>query len=382
MPNLSEPVKKTALVLQGGGARGAYHVGAIKAIAEITERRRSPFKIVCGASVGSINAASIAVASNDFQAGARHLEDLWRSLNSSSIFNTRAIPLLITALRWAMTPIFTRLGFPTRGGLLDCEPLRLLLQREFNRSHLRSAIRTGSLHALSITASSYKRGEAVAFFEGVKEIEEWSRSRRRGTRTKISADHILASAALPFAFAPVKLEADYYGDGSLRLTSPLSPAIHLGADRILVITTRDGNTAPRANGERGAEESPSIGEMAGHALDILFNDSLEADHERMTRINQTISLVSPEARQKSPLRVIETVLLKPSRDMRDVAKAHAKQVPWAIRFLLQSLGPKNGDGRIESYLMFEPDYIGALIDMGYADTMNRADAILDLLRDS
>jgi len=380
MPNLSEPVKKTALVLQGGGARGAYHVGAIKAIAEITERRRSPFKIVCGASVGAINAASIAVASNDFQAGARHLENLWRSLNSSSIFNTRAIPLLMTALRWAMTPIFTRLGFPTRGGLLDCEPLKLLLQREFNRAHLRRAIRTGSLHALCITASSYKRGEAVAFFEGAKEVEEWSRSRRRGRRTNITAEHILASAALPFAFAPVRLESGYYGDGSLRLTSPLSPAIHLGADRILVITTRDGNTVPPTDG--AAEESPSIGEMAGHALDILFNDSLEADHERMTRINQTISLVSPEVRQKSPLRAIETVLLKPSRDLRDVAKAHAKQVPWSIKFLLHSLGPKDGDGRIESYLMFEPDYIGALIDMGYADTMNRADAIIELLRDS
>lgn len=380
MPNLSEPVKKTALVLQGGGARGAYHVGAIKAIAEITNRHRSPFKIVCGASVGAINAASIAVASNDFQAGARHLEDLWRSLDSSSIFNTRALPLLITALRWAMTPISTRLGFPTRGGLLDCEPLKLLLQREFNRTHLRRAIRTGSLHALCITASSYKRGEAVAFFEGAKEIKEWSRSRRRGTRSKISADHVLASAALPFAFAPVQLEGGYYGDGSLRLTSPLSPAIHLGADHILVITTRDGNTVPPTNG--AAEESPSVGEMAGHALDILFNDSLEADHERMTRINQTISLVSPEDRHKSPLRAIETVLLRPSLDLRDVAKAHAKQVPWSIKFLLNSLGPRDGDGRIESYLMFEPGYVGALIDMGYADTMDRADAIVDLLRDS
>jgi NTE family protein len=380
MPNLSEPRKKTALVLQGGGARGAYHVGAIKAIAEITKRRLSPFKIVCGASVGAINAASIAVASNDFQAGARHIEELWRSLNSSSIFYTQAMPLFATASRWAMTPIFTRLGYPTKGGLLNYEPLKLLLQREFNRSHLQRAIRTGSLHALSITASSYKRGEAVAFFEGANELKEWSRSRRRGTRTKISADHILASAALPFACAPVRRDSGYYGDGSLRLTSPLSPAIHLGADRILVITTRDGNTIPPTDGV--AEESPSIGEMAGHTLDVLFNDSLESDHERMTRINQTISLVTPEARKKSPLREIETLLLKPSRDLRDIAKAHAKQLPWSIKFLLHSMGPKDGDGRIESYLMFEQGYIGALIDLGYTDTMNYADAIIKLLRDS
>jgi NTE family protein len=379
MPSLSEP-KKTALVLQGGGARGAYQVGAIKAIAEITQRRLSPFKIVCGASVGAINAASIAMASNDFQAGARHIEELWRSLNSSSIFHTQAMPLFATASRWAMSPIFTRLGYPTRGGFLNYEPLKILLKREFNRAHLKRAIRTGSLHALSITASSYKRGEAVAFFEGAKEIKEWSRSRRRGTRAKISADHILASAALPFAFAPVRLESGYYGDGSLRLTSPLSPAIHLGADRILVITTRDGNTIPPTDGVM--EESPSIGEMAGHALDVLFNDSLESDHERMMRINQTISLVTPEARKNSPLRAIETVLLKPSRDLRDVAKDHAKKVPWSVKFLLQSMGTKDGDGRIESYLMFEQDYIGALIDLGYTDTMNNAGTIKKLLRDS
>jgi NTE family protein len=379
MPSLSEP-KKTALVLQGGGARGAYQVGAIKAIAEITQRRLSPFKIVCGASVGAINAASIAMASNDFQAGARHIEELWRSLNSSSIFHTKAMPLFATASRWAMSPIFTRLGYPTRGGFLNYEPLKILLKREFNRAHLKRAIRTGSLHALSITASSYKRGEAVAFFEGAKEIKEWSRSRRRGTRAKISADHILASAALPFAFAPVRLESGYFGDGSLRLTSPLSPAIHLGADRILVITTRDGNTIPPTDGV--IEESPSIGEMAGHALDVLFNDSLESDHERMMRINQTISLVTPEARKNSPLRAIETVLLKPSRDLRDVAKDHAKKVPWSVKFLLQSMGPKEGDGRIESYLMFEQGYIGALIDLGYTDAMNNAANIKQLLRDS
>jgi NTE family protein len=279
-----------------------------------------------------------------------------------------------------MSPIFTRLGYPTRGGFLNYEPLKILLKREFNRAHLKRAIRTGSLHALSITASSYKRGEAVAFFEGAKEIKEWSRSRRRGTRAKISADHILASAALPFAFAPVRLESGYYGDGSLRLTSPLSPAIHLGADRILVITTRDGNTIPPTDGVM--EESPSIGEMAGHALDVLFNDSLESDHERMMRINQTISLVTPEARKNSPLRAIETVLLKPSRDLRDVAKDHAKKVPWSVKFLLQSMGTKDGDGRIESYLMFEQDYIGALIDLGYTDTMNNAGTIKKLLRDS
>ena len=279
MSNSDQQLQKTALVLQGGGARGAYHVGAVKAIAEITACRRSPFKIVCGASVGAINAASIAVASNDFQSGTKHLEHLWQSLNSNSIFDTRAFPLLSNCLRWALTPVLARLGFPTTGGLLNYDPLRQLLQNEFKQDHLRHAVRTGALHALSITASSYHEGSAVTFFQGHQDIDEWRRARRRGERTSIGSDHILASAALPFAFAPVLLEDGYFGDGSLRLTSPLSPAIHLGADRILVITTRDGQPGPLKT--EAAPKSPTIGEMAGHALDILFNDSLETDHERL-----------------------------------------------------------------------------------------------------
>jgi NTE family protein len=378
MSNLNHCPEKTALVLQGGGARGAYQVGAIKAIAEITACRRSPFRIVCGASVGTINAASIAAASNDFQSGAKHLEKLWRSLTSSSIFDTRVWPLLLTGLRWAMTPVLTRLGFPTIGGFLNYEPLRRMLEKEFRHDHLRHAISTGALHALSITASSYSQGSAVTFFQGQGNIEGWSRSRRRGERTIINPRHILASTALPFAFSPVLLKHGYFGDGSLRLTSPLSPAIHLGAERILVISTRDGE--PELPDASDVQSSPTISEMSGHALDILFNDSLESDHERLTRINQTISLLGPDARLKTPLRFIETVMLRPSQDIRGVAFRHARNLPWAIKALLNSIGRFNSDGRIESYLMFEPEYVGALIDLGYSDTMDRAEAILELLQ--
>ena len=377
MPTPSLDHSRLALVLQGGGARGAYHVGALKAIAEITQARRSPFHIVCGASVGAINAASIAVATHDFQNGVAHLEGLWRSLRTQTIFDARALPLLGTSLRWAMTPVLARFGYPTTGGFLDYGPLCRMLEQEFNRDHLRSAIRSGALHALSITASSYEDGDAVTFFEGAREIEDWQRARRRGTRVRIGPEHILASAALPFAFAPVRLEDGFYGDGSLRLTSPLSPAIHLGADRVLVITTRDGTLGPVGR-KRGAT-SPSIGEIAGHALDIIFNDSLEADHERLLRVNHTISLLSPEARAQHTLKAIDTHLLRPSQDIRDQARAHARELPLPLRVLLRSLGTANSDGRIESYLMFEPGYVGALIDMGYADTMADAAAVRALL---
>lgn len=364
---------KVALVLQGGGARGAYHVGTLQAIAEFTGRRRSPFKIVCGASVGAINAASVAAAANNFQNGVRHLVKLWRSLSCKSIYDTRALPLLITMSRWAWTLLFGHLGFRVSGGFLDNTPLLHLLKREFDRQQLKRAIQTGSLHALCITASSYNEGMAITFFEGQKEIDGWTRARRRGERAVIGPEHLLASSALPFAFAPVQLQGGYFGDGALRLTSPLSPAIHTGADRILVIATRDSSPDP-PNGTDSLIR-PSIGEIAGHALDIVFNDNLESDHERMTRINHTLSLIAASAREKTSLRKIDTILLSPSQDLRKIARKYDQELPIAIRLLMRSLGSWGCDGRLESYLLFEAGYIGALLDLGYADAMERQDEL-------
>ena len=365
--------RKISLVLQGGGARGAYHVGVIRAIAEITACQRSPFKIVCGSSVGAINASSIAMTSLDFQRGAERLDALWRSLHCHSIYDSRALPMLARSSRWALTMILGQLGVRTTGGLLDYGPLSALLMREFNPRHLHRAILSGALHALCITASSYSDGTSTTFFQGDESIPAWSRARRRGERAVLRPEHILASAALPFAFAPVHLDNRYFGDGALRTTSPLSPAIHTGADRILVVGTRDSAIGPRN------PHQPSLGEIAGHALDILFNDNLEADVERLERINHTISLLDDAARTHTRLRVIEARTIAPSQDIRSLAKAHAGEMPRSMRLLLRSIGYAGGDARIESYLMFEPGYIGALIDLGYKDTMARAHTIRDFL---
>ncbi len=377
MPPRDATSSKTALVLQGGGARGAYHVGALKAVAEITGARRSPFQIVCGASVGAINAASIAYAAADFQTGTRQVDALWRSLHSGAVYDTRALPLLATSLKWASTLIFGHFGLRASGGLLDSMPLFNLLKQELTHKHLAYAIRSGALHALCITASSYSEGRAVTFFEGHKSIKPWSRARRRSERVRIGPEHLMASSALPFAFAPVLLGNGYFGDGALRSTSPLSPAIRTGADRILVIATRD-DIPPALPGPL-RQPPPSVGEMAGHALDIMFNDNLEADHERLVRVNQTLSLLTPAARRKTPLREIETVLLTPSSDVRSIAKQHVASLPLAIRLLLRSMGGSGGDGRMESYLMFEEPYIAALIDLGYTDTMARRDEVATFL---
>jgi len=371
MSGAGESGGKIALVLQGGGARGAYHVGVIRAIAEIAGPGHSPFQIVCGASVGAINAAAVAVAATDFQAGAAHLEELWRGLDSRSIFDTRALPLIATGARWAMTPVLGPLGFTTTGGILDYAPLHRLLCEEFSQEKLRGAIEAGALHAICITATSYTQGISVTYYQGIEEIADWERARRRGVRVALEPGHLLASAALPFAFAPVRLEEGYFGDGALRLNAPLSPAIHTGAEKIVVITTRDGQ--PDGPGHR--KGTPSLGAMAGHALDILFNDNLEADYERLTRVNRTLSLIPPEARAETPLKPIEALLLRPSRDVRAMAKAEAGSLPRALRLMVRGLGSTQGDGQIESYLMFEPAFIGQMIDLGHADTMARADEI-------
>lgn len=371
---------RSALVLQGGGARGAYQVGALKAIAEIARGRNSPFQIVCGASVGAINAAPIAAASSDFRHGVQRLERLWRSLRSGSIYDARAHILLMTGARWFWTMMKGHFGINAPCSLFDNTPLRRLLEREFDPGDVGAAIRAGTLHALCITASSYEEGKAVTFFEGGAEIEPWARARRRGERAAICAKHLMASSALPFVFSPERLENGYYGDGSLRLTAPLAPAIHSGAERVLVIAARDSRSKPAPGAEPG--KVPTIGEMAGHALDILFNDTLDADHERLTRVNETLSLLTPEALAKTPLKVIETLMLSPSRDLRDIAQDHASEMPVVVRHLLRSVGSWGSDGRLLSYLLFEPGYVGALIDLGYGDTMDKADDIRAFLGDA
>ncbi len=370
--------ERTALVLQGGGARGAYQVGVLKAVAEICGTRQSPFQIVCGASAGAINAAPIAVMAQDFQGATQHLELLWRGLRCNSIYETHALKVFLSSSRWAGNLMLGFAGLGTTGGLLDYAPLLRLLENEFKRSRLERAISSGALHALCITASSYSQGVAVTFFEGAEGIPEWQRARRQGQRAQLGPMHLLASSALSFAFASVEIDGEYFGDGSLRSTSPLSPAIRTGANRMLVIGTRDPFHQTRV--EHMPTEPPTFGDIAGHALDILFNDNLEADYERMLRINETLMLMPEQARTKSMLRPISSLLLAPSKDLRELARVHADDLPRPIRLLMKTVGAWHRDGRLESYLMFEPAYVGDLIDLGYGDTVGRADEVLSFLK--
>ncbi len=367
---------KTGLVLQGGGARGAYQVGVLKAVAEIVTTRKNPFPIISGASVGAINAAPLAACSGDFRRSVQHLEKLWRGLHCDDIYHTHATAIAATSLRWLWSIVFGALGVSAPCSLLNNAPLRTLLARETDWQHLHSTLRRGNLDALCITASSYEAGQAVTWFMARDDINEWQRAKRIGVRDEIGTDHLMASSALPFVFPAVKVDNHYYGDGSLRLTAPFSAPIRMGADRLFIISVRDPGIGPQQGKDPGY---PSIGEMAGHALDIMFNDNLDADHERLCRINDTVSRMTDKVRKDTPLRVIDTLMIAPSRDLRVVASEHINEMPRSIRLLLRSLGSWGKDDRLPSYLMFEPGYTGALMDLGYKDAMGKQDEIASFL---
>lgn len=374
---MSDSKDETALVLQGGGARGAYQAGALLAVAHILNRRENPFPVISGASVGAINAASLASSADDFRLGAERLARLWRGLKTNRIFDTRARAVIATSATWLWTIIAGGLGIASPCALFDNRPLRELLTDEFEPQRVRRSLANGSLKAFCITASSYEAGQAVTYFESSCAQPDWKRVRRLGIRAPIDVDHLMASSALPLVFPAVRLKQGYFGDGALRLTAPLSPAIRLGAKRILVVGVRDAET-PSLETQQNPTY-PTIGEMSGHALDILFNDNLDADIERLERINGTLDAMTDEARESSGLRKISILVLQPTKDLRDIARDHEFEMPRTVRIFLRSLGAWHKDGRLPSYLLFEPGYIDALIKLGYDDTMARKHEIRQFL---
>lgn len=302
----------------------------------------------------------------------------WRTLQTSDVFRTDFASIALGGLHWiiSLTPAAS-LGISNPRSLLDNAPLRDLLLANVDLGPIDAAIRSGALKSISVTASSYTRGRAVTFFQGAGDIAEWSRSRREGVAATLTIDHLMAAAALPFVFPAQKIGREFYGDGSLRLTSPLSPAIHTGADRILVISARDRKPDPSPAGDE--VPYPSLGEIGGTMLDIIFMDNLDADVERTRRIDHTLSLLPAATRDSTTLRDIDVMVLEPSQDIRAIARQHADSMPWTVQMLMRRLGMWGRDWRLPSYLMFEPPYCEALIDLGYRDTMARSSELVRFL---
>jgi len=380
--NRQEPISpigpRVGLVLPGGGARGAYQIGVLKGLAEMLPDSRNPFPIISGISVGGINAASLASRSQNFQQAVAHLVDLWGGLHASDIYRTDPATVALTGAHWLAALTLGGLGLANPRSLLDNAPLGELLRRELPIEQIDEAIAAGALKAVAVTASSYATGRAVSFFQGHQDLGDWVRSRRDGMRMRLTVDHLLASAALPFLFPAQCVGSDYFGDGSLRLTAPLSPAIRLGAEKLLVIGVRDARVSEAPHTDR-RPPYPNLGALAGYLLDVVFSDNLDADIERLRRVNSTLALLEPEQRSATPLRHVEAYVVRPSQDIREIAQAHAREVPWTIRMLMRGLGGWRSGGQLPSFLLFEPGFCNALIDLGYRDAMEQREALARFL---
>jgi NTE family protein len=368
---------RTALVLSGGGARAAYQVGALRALGEITGVTASPFSIIAGVSAGAINSAAVAVGADDFPSAARELTDTWLSLTPDVVYRTDTPKLISVGARW-IKELTTggALGRSRANYLLDTAPLRELLRRKIDLSRVAQHFQSGLLRGVAFSATNYLSGTTVTFYDGAPELQPWVRHDRIAFRETLTIDHVMASAAIPVFFPPVSIDGQPFGDGGVRMSTPISPAVHLGADKILAIGIRYPRTPEQCMAVNRTEQDAdvSVAQIGGVLLNALFLDSLDNDLERLQRINRTLGLIPAGARHDDPdlLRRIPALLLRPSQDLGQLASDEYERFPAMLRHLLRGIGATGQSGwDLLSYLAFQPGYVSKLIDLGYSDTLAR-----------
>ncbi|HPU51813.1 MAG TPA: patatin-like phospholipase family protein [Burkholderiaceae bacterium] len=377
----------TGLILMGGGARAAYQVGVLEGIARILESQgwpatRTPFPVVCGTSAGAINAAAIAAHSDDWLGAIERLTDVWHNFSADQVYRVDARGSLGNAMHWVGALLFGWMVRSRPRSLFDNSPLADLLGRMIDLSRLQRCLDDGHLKALAITASSYTSGQHVTYYETRDAVTPWYRTQRLSSPTRIEIAHLLASSAIPFAFPAMPLHLDgrheYFGDGSMRQTAPISPAIHLGAERILVIGAGQLQRGTAHASHTGSQYLyPSLAQVAGHAMASIFLDGLASDIERLTRVNRTVNMLADEHRARSDLRNIELLVIAPSERLDTLATEHVRDLPRNIRMVLRMVGATDTRGSgLSSYLLFEKSYTRRLLDLGRADAQAQRDQVL------
>jgi NTE family protein len=391
-----------ALILTGGGARAAYQVGVLKAVAALLRDARrgldpsiaqghNPFPILVGTSAGAINATALACRADNFQEAVAQMVHVWENFRAEQVYRSDLIGVIRTGARWLT---LMSVGWMVRRSLrmrprslLDNAPLYDLLGRMIELERLQRGLEHGHLRALAVGASSYSSGRHVTFYQALNDYEIPNKLQRLYVRCAIRLEHLLASSAIPFIFPAVSLDLapageggiEHFGDGSMRQLSPISPALHLGAERVLVVGVGQIGNPGLLPGVDG-EAYPTLAQIAGHAMSSIFLDSLASDIERLDKMNQITATLSAPERRAVGLRVIETLVISPSERLDGVAAQYVAALPAPVRGLLEVLGAHRGGGSsLASYLLFEAPYTRALIDLGYGDTMARRDEVMAFL---
>ena len=330
-----------ALVLTGGGARAAYQVGVLSAIAKFMPRNHGvPFPIICGTSAGAINSTALACYASCFQLGVKKLEWVWKNLDPSRIYHSDALRVFSHLSAGLLGSFQADYANKSARSLLNNVPLRDLLNMVVDFNRIDTNIRRGYLSAVSVTASSYSSGDSISFFQSKESISPWFRAKRRGEPTQLNSQHLMASAAIPLVFPSAKIKHDHLGDGSIHQLSPLSPAIHLGAEKIFVVGVEQPKEPIHAR--ENNPHPPTTATIAGHLLDSVFSDTLQSDIERMERVNHTLSLIPDDLKnQTAGLKSINSLVINPSHDFNAIAVKYYDKLPLSIRLLLRSVGITN-----------------------------------------